>query len=307
MKRLLLQLAVFCVLVLLLLTALVFRAGGNTDDYYNKFASSPPENLIFGTSKASQAMQPKIFKEVLGKDFFNYAFTLAHSPYGPIYLESIKHKVKPGTTNGTFILTVDPWSISTISSTPNDPNKFYEFQHCLVDMKHVNLHPNVFYLWKHYSFKWYELAFGRETNVFVHKDGWLEVDISMEPKGVAWLLKRKIMDYSEKRRPLYNYSSLRVEYLKETIEWLNERGDVYLVHLPVHDKLYEIGDDLVPQFDSLMYALEPMTEGYYNMTPDSADYRYVDGNHIYRESGKLASRRVAEFVLKQSERKTVKQ
>jgi len=306
MRKFLLQLAAFCALLLILLTCLVFRAGGNTDDYYNKFASAPPENLILGTSKASQGLRPEFFEEVLGKKFFNYAFTLEHSPYGPVYLESIKQKVKPGTTNGIFILTVDPWAISTVSRTPNDPNKFYEFQHCLVDMKHVNLHPNIFYLWKHYPFQWYKLAFGRETNRYIHQDGWMEVTIEMNPEAVAWRLRRKIIDYSEKKRPLYNYSSLRYAYLKETIGWLNERGDVYLVRLPEHDQVYRIGDNLVPRFDSLMNALGPLTKGYYNMTPDSTSYQYVDGNHLYRESAEHASRRVAEFV-KRATRKMEKQ
>jgi hypothetical protein len=163
-------------------------------------------------------------------------------------------------------------------------------------MKFVNLDPNPFYLWKHYPYQFHELAFGRESEVYVHKDGWLEVTVPMHEGAVAWRLKNKIRDYAGDKRRLYNYSSLRLEYLRETIAWLGERGEVYLVRLPVHNELYKIGDDLVPQFDSLMQSLEPLTSGYYNMAADSTDYQFIDGNHLYKDAAELASRRVAEFV-----------
>ncbi|RZK48424.1 MAG: hypothetical protein EOO59_16825, partial [Hymenobacter sp.] len=89
---------------------------GYVDAFYARFASPPAGSLVLGTSRAAQAILPSALAARLGRHYdgpwLNYAFTLAESPYGPGYLSSIRRKLAAGTTQGLFILAVDPWSLS---------------------------------------------------------------------------------------------------------------------------------------------------------------------------------------------------
>ena len=57
---------------------------------------------------------------------FNFAFTIAHSPYGPAYLKGIKRKLSDDSKNGLFIVGLDAWSIADSSEDPNDESQFDE-------------------------------------------------------------------------------------------------------------------------------------------------------------------------------------
>lgn len=296
MLRFLAKIGVFSLLLMVPLYFVLLRANGHTDDHYLKFTTPPQQHLILGTSKAAQGMRPEFFKAVLGLDFYNYAFTINHSPYGPTYLRSIKKKVADGTDEGTFVVTVDPWSISTLSQTPNDPIKFYEDGLTVGNMAFVNLKPNPFYFLRNYNYSLLRMLEQPPRRTFLHDDGWLEVTVKMDTTSYGKRYRQKIRDYTKNLKK-YNYSTLRVRYLEETVAWLNERGKVYLVRLPVAPKLYGIGNEKVPVFDSIINTLAPISEGYLDMNVDTtATYQTVDGNHLYKAAGKKASLRVARWI-----------
>ena len=290
------KISVFLLLLAVPLYFVLRQADGYTDDHYLKFTTPAQQHLILGTSKAAQGMRPAYFREVLDIDFYNYAFTINHSPYGPTYLRSIKRKVKESAEGGVFVVTVDPWSISTLSKTPNNPIKFYEDGLTLGNMHFVNLKPNPFYFLKNYNYSLLRMLEQAPKPVFLHDDGWLEVNVKMDTTSYGKRYRYKIKDY-RKNLIKYNYSTLRVSYLRETVEWLNERGKVYLVRLPVDPVLYEIGNEQVPVFDSIMQALSPVSEGYLDMNLDTTvQYQTTDGNHLYKESGRDASLTVANWI-----------
>lgn len=296
MMRFLLKLLAFFLLLSVAMYFVLLQADGNTDDHYLKFTTPAQKNLIIGTSKAAQGMRPDALKEILGEDFYNYAFTIYHSPYGPTYLRSIQKKVHAPNGDGKYIVTVDPWSISTSSKTPNNPIKFWEKKITLENMRFVNLKPNPFYFLKNYNYNLLRVLESREDQTFLHDDGWLEVDVNMDSTEYINRFKYKIKEYN-KNLIKYNYSSLRVEYLQETIEWLEERGDVYLVRLPVQPEVYAIGNEQVPAFDSIMNALEPLTKGYIDMNRDtSVIYQTTDGNHLYKDEAWKASLALARWM-----------
>lgn len=299
MLRFLAKIGVFLLLLTVPLYFVLLQANGHTDDHYLKFTTPPQQHLILGTSKAAQGMRPEFFKEVLGMDMYNYAFTINHSPYGPTYLRSIKKKVAEGSGERLFVVTVDPWSISTLSQTPNDPIKFYEDGLTVGNMPFVNLKPNPFYFLKNYNYSLLRMMEQQPRRTFLHDDGWLEVTVKMDTTSYGKRYRQKIRDYTKNLKK-YNYSTLRVSYLEETVAWLNERGKVYLVRLPVAPRLYEIGNEKVPVFDSLMHTLAPFSEGYLDMNLDTTvTYQTIDGNHLYKPSGKDASLRVARWIASQ--------
>lgn len=201
MRRFLLQTS-FISLILLGVILFVFSlANGYTDPFYVRFTTPKQSSLILGTSRAAQGIQPRILKKELGKDVSNYAFTLGHSPYGPTYLESIKRKLNDNEKGGIFIITVDPWSVSTKDSNPNDSLNFVEKTLCVGNTKNVHSKPNFEYLYKNLKGKYsdilYYLLYPQSSGMFLHDDGWLEVTIKTDSVILKKNLEERIDDYKK--------------------------------------------------------------------------------------------------------------
>lgn len=299
MKRFITQLLIFSVLAISIGIVLIgWKADGYTDPFYMRFTTSKKSNLIIGTSRAAQGLQPKVFRDLLNKDFFNYSFTVAHSPFGSIYLESIKKKIKKDDEFGVYIVAVDPWSISSTTFDPNDSINFRENKLSLGNTKWVNVKPNIQYLFNNFNGKYYELFFPNRQKTFLHDDGWFEVTVSMDSIKLNKRISNKIKNYKENNLSKYKYSSCRFDYLINTINYLKQYGEVYLVRLPIHPKMMEIEEELMPDFNRLINNLSSDFDvKYLDMTPSNSNYLYTDGNHLYKSSGKDVSLEIAQWIL----------
>ncbi|MDT8412939.1 MAG: hypothetical protein RQ875_10780 [Vicingaceae bacterium] len=238
--------SLFFVLATLLMVYMIFSStNGKSDPFYLRFTSPQQHSLILGTSRAAQGIQPKILNETLNrKDFYNYSFTVLHSPYGPYYLNSIKKKINPDTKDALFIVTVDPWSISSKSKHPNDSNSFREKSSFIGELQQVNSNPNILYLLNHYDGNYFKI-FKPNDEMVLHEDGWLEVTISMKENEVIKRTEAKINMYNNEMLPHFKYSNIRFEYLKKTIAFLNQYGKVYLVRMPIADEILDTENKLV--------------------------------------------------------------
>jgi len=299
MRKFIIKSSVFSIVSLLFFLFVFSMADGNTDPFYIRFTTPKQESLILGTSKAAQGLQPDIFNKLCNTNLYNYAFTLGHSPFGATYLNSIKKKLKKESKSGIFIITVDPWSISSQSENPNDSISFKEVNRCLGNTIFVNIKPNIIYLVNNYDSKFYTiLSKKRGHNVYLHENGWLEVSVDMDSIKVNNRINTKIKTYRTEHLPAYKYSSLRFKYLQKTIEYLNNFGEVYLIRLPIHHRMMKVENDLMPDFNHKIEALIPMTNGYLDMTIFNNDYHYIDGNHLYKSSGKKVSEKIAQWINK---------
>ena len=91
MKKFIVNICLFLIIVLLTILGVFWQADGKTDPFYLRFTTDKQNSLILGTSRAAQGLLPEVLNSKLNRDdFFNYSFTLGHSPYGPTYLKSIK-------------------------------------------------------------------------------------------------------------------------------------------------------------------------------------------------------------------------
>jgi len=91
----------------------------------------------------------------------------------------------------------------------------------------------------------------------------------------------------------------RFDYLKKTIELLNDYGKVYLVRMPVHKSLLKIEDSFDPYFDKRMIILaNNMDIEYLDFSIESDEYSYTDGNHLYIEDAKRFSVTLSERIKK---------
>lgn len=286
----LISIGVFCVFLL---------ADGNSDPFYVRFTTKRQKSIILGTSKAAQGLQPQVFNEVLGReDFYNYSFTTGHSPYGPAYLRSIRKKIDPSTRNGIFILTVDPYSISSRSKNPNDSLSFVENELAVGDVNFVNYRPNLEYLIKHYPEQYIYILTKKldyVNNDFLHDDGWYEVNIKMNDSLVNFRSKGQFERY-ERKLKTFKYSHIRIDYLIKTIDFLEKHGTVYLVRLPVSKKFLKLEERLMPDFDTKIKWISKNKNIPYKHFKDQNDYLYVDGVHLYKDSGVKVSERIAKWI-----------
>lgn len=311
MKVFLFKVALFSVFVALFYIMLGFMADGNSDPFYIRFTTPRQQSMILGTSRAAQGIQPAVIDAVLQQQYpkmFNFSFVLPQSSYGSVYLNAIEKKLDPSTKNGLFILAVDPWAVSYKADSRNDSSLFSENKLALGNMHFFNSKPNFEYLYKNFSQPLFYLfarkiikATGNE-NTYLNKDGWLEVTVKMDSISMEKRIKPKLEEYRVKMLPDYKISSFRLRYLALTIQMLKKHGDVYLVRLPVHPEMLAIENQLSPDFDKIIDGICLKNNvKMINFEDECALYKYTDGNHIYKESGKIVTTKIAEFIKKDKE------
>jgi hypothetical protein len=60
--------------------------------------------------------------------------------------------------------------------------------------------------------------------------------------------------------------------------------------------MFEIENQFLPQFNEIISEAVVASDGYLDMTNENDAYLYTDGNHMWKESGKQASRKLAEWI-----------
>ncbi len=297
MKRFIYHILLFFLPIPLFFVLIGFCADGYTDPFYIRLTTPKQQNLIIGTSRAAQGLQPKYFKEILDVNIFNYAFTIAHSPFGNVYYESIKKKLNKNTKDGIFIITVDPWSISSWCDNPNDFNSFRENNLCLANTKIVDMYPNYEYLYKNLKGNYKSILFPPSKNMFLHSDGWLEIkNIPMDSISKEKRINLKIKTYKNTHLPKTHISEYRLNYLLQTILYLKQYGKVYLVRLPIHPEMLKLENEITNDFNSIIKSAINKSDGYLDLTPYNNKFQYTDGNHLYKNSGKKVSVIIANWI-----------
>ncbi len=300
MKRFLILLLIFTLLLMAGFVAVLYRAGAETDEFYYRFATPTQNSLVLGTSRAAQGINPAVINRMLGRnDLFNYSFTNDHSPYGEIYLKSIQKKLSPDASSGIFILSVDPWCLSSVVSAPDDITLFRENGLMLDKMKVVDMHPNFFYLMQFYDEPYSHLLAGAHDEELVLKEnGWLEVNVPMDSANIKRRTESRMKDYREKVKPSYAPSNLRMTYLESTIKFLQEHGQVYLVRVPVSIEMKSIEDEYYPNFDFRMEELSSKCDvPYFNLRESEKECTFTDGNHLSKASADKVSAQIGERIL----------
>lgn len=296
MKIFILKTLAFSVVILMITLWVFSNADGHSDPFYVRFTTPKQQSLILVTSRAAQGIQPKVFKSTLNENISNYAFTVAHSPFGKTYFNSIKKKIIPDAKNGTFIIAVDPWSISSNTENPNDSLSFRELDLALAKTSIVDLNPNIFYILDNWPHQYHKLLSQSKSELFLHKDGWLEVDIPLDSIKFQNNAVKKEKAYRENMLSKAHFSDNRLHYLKQTINFLKTHGDVYLVRLPIHPRIMQVEKELMPNFNDLMNEVSVSTRGYLDLTSHNAEFNYTDGNHLHKASGEKVSEIIAYWI-----------
>tara|TARA_R110002051_G_scaffold325045_1_gene425455 strand:+ start:4165 stop:5076 length:912 start_codon:yes stop_codon:yes gene_type:complete len=299
MKKFIIQITAFSIVMIITFFGVLSMADGYTDDFYIRFTTKQQNNLIIGTSRAAQGIHPNVLNKKLDKIFFNYAFTGLHSPYGEVYYNSIIKKLDSTTKDGTFIISVTPWAIASRTTEANDAKNFREVGLQLDNTKNVNSYPNFDYLLNNLQGRFYQiLANPFASSTFLRKDGLLEVNIPMDSISIEIRANKKIKAYREKDLKNYHFSELRLKFLKKLIIKLNTHGKVYLVRLPIKKEVLEIENELIPKFNKILLdEIIPLTSGYLDMSRNEFEkYIFTDGNHLSKESGIIVTEHIATWI-----------
>lgn len=300
MKKFLIKIVPYFIAVFIVLAILGSYADGNTDDNYMHFAVKKPQNIILGDSRGSQGVVPEVLKAKLSVNFDNFALNVVESPYGQVYFKALKRKLDPETKSGVFILTVSPWNLSLNQQIKKEKD-FPEEHSPLNDMHFYDSSPNYEYLLKHYTRSWFKIYTEREeagrSNTFLHHDGWLEVTINMHKDTVAVRTSKKEQFYKDLANTV-ELSPDRLRAINEMINYLRTKGKVYIVRLPTSQGLTAIENKKFPHFNKLIRDIaRKQNVKFFDFSVNYAEYDYTDGNHLYKESGKKISSRIADSII----------
>lgn len=263
--------------------------GGYVDYFYEKFTSPKAKSLILGDSRSLQGIQPAVidnyFMNKYSGPILNYSFTIAQISYGPLYRESVERKLDNSSDKGLYILIVHPWVLSTREEDDEENGLFFEENKPPHNMKFVDLNPNFEYFFRNLNYFHFRSIFRKTSKL--HKDGWLEE--SNLPKNKIMLQNwrdNQVKMYSSYSRQ-WNKSTYRLKSLDSLISFLNLRGTVCLVRMPVCKQILEIEENYWNDFDEdISHIAEKQDVQYFNFRNDTCVYTFYDGNHVDKFSGK---------------------
>lgn len=276
---------------------------GTADPFYQRFVTPKQEALILGNSKAAKGIIPSILNErltdVYPASLYNYSFTVYNSPFGPAYLESIKKKLAEYDGKRCFIITVDPWSISSDIDDPNDPLLFEENDGFISAIQDPTSNPNFDYLLNWFAKSYYEIPFMRIKNnlSLLHSDGWFETTGEMNEHAINER-RRFMVNFYKAFLTKYTFSIERLKYLEKTIEYLKSKGDFYLLRMPLHKEILEIEERVDPEFDLKMKELSmEFSVPFFNFNSVENQWEFKDGLHLTIESARDFSEHLLDNLL----------
>ena len=301
MRTFLRKTAIALLIAALFHVAAGFLADGTTDGSYLRFTTSKQRSMILGGSRAAQGLHPSVFNDrayagSFDGPLYDFAFTLAHSPYGATYLHAINEKLDTSARNGLFILQVDPWLLSNTSDTLIEP----EADRTLGKQLTWNARPNYEYLLRYWDRGWGALGHwpmgDPDTTTEVMPDGRLALHVPMERDTVLKRTQRRTLTYRDEYLPNRRLSLMRLDYLRRTIGLLSPHGAVVLVRLPVGRAIGNMEDAFAPEFNYLIGQLAASTGAAF-INLDTLPATFTDGNHLDEASGLRVTEALRNAIL----------
>lgn len=302
MKKFLIKSLIFLVIVISIISIILIEFGGYVDYFYEKFTTPKANSLILGDSRSMQGIQPAVINDYFSSSDYelpmmNYSFTIAQISYGPIYTRSIKKKLDQNTKKGLFIITVNPWVLSTREGDHFENDLFFEEGLPPHNMTNVNISPNFEYLIKNFNYFHFKSIVRRTSKM--HKDGWLEE--SNLPKDSIMLNRWKegqlvlYKDFASR----WGKSEFRLKSLENLVTLLGEHGDAILLRMPVDKEITKIESDFWPSFDIEINKIANNTNTeYINFTTDSNQFKTYDGNHLDKYGGVTFTKTLCDSIAK---------
>jgi hypothetical protein len=279
--------------IALLYLLLIYLKPQLVDDFYYRFTTPKASSLILGSSRSAQGIKPSVINKRICTEenkIINHSFAIGPSSIGPNYYKEVTQKLKDSNTNGVFIISVDPWTLSTsIKNINDDSTQFFEVRKELFvgNLKSSSTNPNMDYLYTYWNNKFspfgmlFKQAINYKNMLILHEDGWLEMDIDMTPAVVEHRIQSSTIEYSSKEDKL---SETRFFFLEKIISLLLKHGDVYLVRMPVSLPMAELEEMRFPEFDNKIQNISNKYQlKYINFIGVSGDFKTTDTHHLFKD------------------------
>ncbi|GGC88427.1 hypothetical protein GCM10011508_14640 [Flavobacterium lutivivi] len=289
MKKFLLKLALFSVIISIIILYILNKYSGYVDYFYGKVSSPAQTSLIIGDSRSLQGIQPSVIDSALSKKYelpiLNFSFTVKQMSYGDAWIKTIKKKVRPETKNGLFILSVHPWVLSEREEDDVLNGKFYEEKMPPNNLHFVNTNPNIEYFFKNYEYFHFKSMIKKIS--IVHEDGWLEENSTATSDSATLRGWENIqINLYTKFSKKWKKSIFRVKKLSETIDFLKQHGKVVLVRMPVSKEIFDLELSYWRDFNQEITKLaKDKSVEYYDFSL-SDDFGFYDGVHLNKKNGK---------------------
>ncbi len=293
MRRFLIHIAIWGVLLTLIFgTMIAYHAGPRTDYNYNRFTQQKAKNIILGSSRSAQGINPSELDEESFVEFFNYSFDIYNSPYGQCYFAAAKKKFTA--TNGAItILEVNPFTLSNYrKNMEGDVEIFEECETAPSNMWTVDSDPNFEYIIRNYSDDLRTLTGikPRPYAIYLHDDGWLEIEMPFDTAYFRKNTEDKVKNYNE-LAPKMKPSTERWKALEEMVSYFKQFGEVYLVRVPVSPEMERIEKEYYPSFHSEVMAFAKGNDvQFLNYFHLNDSLYFTDGNHLHSESARRFSK-----------------
>jgi hypothetical protein len=284
MKQFLRKLLIFGTMALVSHIIAGYHMNGNTDTNYLRFTPQDNSGIIMGTSRAAQAICPEDI--LFHPGMFNAGFSMYTSPYGEVYFDYIKKQLNKEDRDQMFIFCVDPWALSS----PIDSQTGVEIlgeKNKMVGTTQTIGYPNWEFIIDQYSYGWGNIIkehYRPTTGMYLHQDGWLEVNRPFDAHRSDQRRANKIRGYQKEVFVTHHPSNYRKLYLRQMIRGVKGLGKVLLVRIPVHPEFFELEETFWPSFEREMEQLA-IEEAVTFWSPKELNDQlpFNDGHHMNRE------------------------
>ncbi len=279
------------------------KFGGSIDYFYVKFTTPKPKSMIVGDSRSMQGIQPRVMNAKfndLGIELpvFNYSFTIAQAPIGPLYNKSIIKKLDTSSENGIFVISMTPWMLASEKGNNNKKGEFREAKGPPHNMNFVDVNPNYEYLFKNLNYFHFKSLFRQSSTM--HEDGWLEENNLPDSPEVFKNWKKNQAKLFEKMMHDYTISDLRLQSLHDLIKDLKQHGDVFLVRMPIDKDFLEMENTFYSDFDKDMKEAAAANEIPYldfNTEKNYRNFKTYDGHHLDKKGGLDFTNKLCDLIL----------
>ncbi|MBR9853728.1 MAG: hypothetical protein GYB37_04005 [Algicola sp.] len=277
---------------------------GYVDMYYPKYTQHAG-GLVIGLSRADQGIDPKTIVEnlELKTDLPLINFAANQYYYGEVYLEGIKQKLKHGSGNGLFILSVSPGSFTGPIGFGTKGIKEMDGKTAMGKAEDFNSDPNYSYIINCYGQGLYHALFAQRApgNMITHDNGWNEILTSGSDFVLSDALKmdwkRQNLDYFQRRLPKEETKDYRWEWFGKTIEYLRDKGQVVLVRMPADKEVFDFENSNSLNFDRSMDSIIKIHQiPYLDYSKNSSYFETYDGSHLHSGSAIQFSTQLAKDI-----------
>ncbi|SFW16424.1 hypothetical protein [Cellulophaga fucicola] len=308
MKHFLLKIILFCVVLTGVYFSFMYKVStGYVDENYPKFCQEAG-SLIIGVSTASQGISPQIFEDNLSefnldKPMVNFAINFEQSQYGDTYLNAIENKLKKSTKKGLFILSVSPISFSSVKNLDESALEKLDKEKILGKITNFTSAPNFDYISNCYPISLYNAFYptNKWDNLVAHPNGWNEFKLKSKSYTVTeeditnW--KKKTIEFQDKFLKTQEISKIRFLSFAKTIDYLKQKGDVFIVRMPLTPENLKLENEKWENFNYQFDSIAKVKNiSFLDYSETSSEYNTYDGTHMVSESAKKFSKTLSDDV-----------